>query len=61
MYVDFGDAYVTVCTKSQFLGMLFTNSPSVFRPSPAKSEVCVHGELLSSLRSATPARYTATF
>ena len=34
--------------------MPFFNSPSIFSSFTCKTKVCVHGELLSSLWSATP-------
>ena len=34
--------------------------PLCFQPLPANSEACVHSELLSSLRFATPTLYTHT-
>ena len=58
------DAYIAVHTNyihAQFSVMTFSNSLSVFHPSPAKFEFCVHGELLSSLGLASLTLYTATF
>ena len=47
--------------RAQFSGMPFSSPPSVFFvPLPAKSEVSMHGEILSSLLLATPTWYTAT-
>ena len=63
MCVDFGDAYVTVCTNyvHSFQVCRFPTLPlHVFHPSPANSEVYMHGEVLSSLWLATPTLYTAT-
>ena len=63
MCVDFGDAYIVVCTNymHSFSYVIFQFSLCVlFYPSCAKCEVCVHDELLSSLRSATCTQYTAT-
>ena len=58
MFVDFGDVYIAVCIHYVQFSMLFFNSPSVFFILlPAKSEVSMHGEVLSSPWLATPTRY----
>ena len=63
MCVDFGDVYIGVHTNCMhsFRYIVFQLSLSVFFVLlPAKSEVSVHGEVLSSLWLATPTQYTTT-
>ena len=56
MFVDFGDAYVTVRTNCVHSFQLchFPTLPLFFVLLPAKSKVSMHGEVLSSLWLATP-------
>ena len=60
MCVDIGDAYIPVRT-NYVHGFQVCHFPTlslyVFCPSPSKSEVCMYGEVLSSLWLATPTRY----